>query len=379
LHIEAINSRIGKRVRKLRESWNLSQRQLAEVLDLKHPQSISDIEKGGRALKAYELTVLSSFFHIEVKDLLGLNIPNKPVVQWRSEKLSVDSKDESQFIQRCNNYKFVAECTGSNHGSVLPQLPHYSPQTTSYEDVHEWAYRFRKALSLGDKPAYSILSAIEDEWGVWVFSKELSSASAACTKGDFGIGILINSAEPRWRQNYSLGHELFHLLTWGPEIQPQKWTDSLKKRNETLANIFASALLMPEESIRSDFKKFVSEGSIQWYDIMMLARSYDVSTIALVWRLANLELIPRDTPDVFVSSKELSELDKGLSRDEYTNNSRLPERYVRLAYKAYNDSSISIGRLADLLETSVSELSDELEKYDILLYDNAYKATISTS
>ena len=69
---------------------------------------------------------------------------------------------------------------------------------------------------------------------------------------------------------------------------------------------------MPEESIRSDFKKFVSDGSIQWYDIFMLARSYDVSTHALVWRLANLELISKDIPKNFKDSKELCGLDRDI-------------------------------------------------------------------
>jgi len=370
---------IGRRVKELRESWSLSQRQLADVLELKNSQSISDIEKGNRALKAYELSLLSGYFHITIEELLGLKNTDKPVVQWRSNNLPVNLEDESKFIQRCRNYKYVTECTGYNHSRVLPQIPNYSPQTTSYEDVNELAHGFRKALSLGDKPAYSIRSALEDEWGICIFLEKLSDSSAACTKGKFGLGILVNSEDSRWRQNYSLGHELFHLITWGDEIQPLEWSAAAKKRNETLADVFASALLMPEESVRSDFKKLVSNKSIQWYDILMLARSYDVSTISLLWRLTNLDLIPKRTPKDFQSSNELSKLDRDLSRGENISSPHLPERYVRLAYKAYNDNRISIGRLAELLETSVSELGDELQQYDILLYDNAYKATISTA
>jgi Zn-dependent peptidase ImmA (M78 family)/transcriptional regulator with XRE-family HTH domain len=377
--MEETNLYIGKSIRKLRESWNLSQRELAEVLHLNHPQSISEIEKGDRALKAYELTILSSFFHIDIAELLCQKKQEKPVVQWRKENLPANLKDESKFIKRCYNYEFIARCTGANHSSTLPQLSHYDPQKTAYEDVHEWAHRFRKALALGDKPAYSIREAIEDNWGVWVFSEELSAASAACTKGEFGAGILLNSSEPRWRQNYSLGHELFHLITWGPGVQPDMWAGAVKKRNETLANIFSSALLMPEELIRKDFNKLVTEGKVQWYDILMLARSYDVSTLALVWRLASLGLIPENAPQDFKNSEELTKLDRDIDRDRKTVCSCLPKRYVRLAYKAYNDSEISIGRLADLLEISVSELGDELQKYDIELYSDAYKATISTS
>ncbi|MCD6589243.1 MAG: ImmA/IrrE family metallo-endopeptidase [Candidatus Fermentibacteraceae bacterium] len=377
--IETTGQSIGRRVRKLRESWSLSQRELAEVLQLKHSQSVSDIEKGERALKVYELSVIAKLFHVSIEEILGLVTPKKSVVLWRGDNTEGYKKEESRFIERCNNYKFIAECTGSNRGSVLPWLEHYSPKVTAFEEVYEWAHMYRKALSLGDKPACSIRDAIEDDWGVWVFYDSLSGGSAACTKGDFGVGILLNSKEPRWRQNFSLAHELFHILTWGPDFLPDKWTDSVKQRNETLANIFASALLMPEESVRADFRKLITSGRVQWYDIMMLARSYAVSTIALVWRLVNLKLIPKDSPDKYESSSELHEMDDRLDCNSTFSELILPERYVRLAYKAYNDSKISIGRLAELLETSVSELSDELLKYDIQLYNNAYKTTISTS
>ncbi len=357
----------------------MSQKELADVLHLNHPQIVSGIEKGERALKAYELTVLAEFFHISIKELLGQKEQKKPVVQWRSETSAVDPKEEAKFLKRCCNYQFISKCTGTKQSSFLPDISGYNPVDTAYESVYEFAHSFRKALGLGDKPAYSIRESIEDIWGVWVFAEELTVASAACTKGDFGVGILLNSKEPRWRQNYSLGHELFHLLTWGAGVNPDSWTGEIAKRNETLANIFSSALLMPEESIRSDFKKLISDGKVQWYDIFMLARSYDVSTHALVWRLANLELISKDIPKNFKHSKELCGLDRDIERNEDCNFTFLPERYVRLAYKAYNDSKISIGRLADLLELSVSDLKDELRKYDIELYSNAYKATISTS
>ncbi|NOQ22034.1 MAG: ImmA/IrrE family metallo-endopeptidase [Candidatus Aegiribacteria sp.] len=373
------NHLIGKRIRKLRESWALSQQELAEVLGLRHAQSISDIERGDRALRAFELSILAGYFHTSIETILGLRTIQKPVVQWRALNDTSDvAKDEALFFQRCQNYRFIVDCTGSKTSQELPEKPLYEPHLTSYEDVMDWAHSYRKSLSLGDKPACALRDAIEEEWGVWVFSDDLATGSAACTKGDFGVGILLNSSEPGWRQNYSLGHELFHLITWGSEDHPKSWTEKMSSRNETLAEIFASSLLMPEECIRSDFHRLVSDDKIRWYDLMMLARSYDVSTIALLWRLANLKLIADDVPPAFFSSPELSAIDKNLERDDQYSELPFPSRYIALAYKAYNDGRISIGRLADLLETTVSGLRDELLLYGIDLNSDVYETTLST-
>ena len=137
---------------------------------------------------------------------------------------------------------------------------------------------------------------------------------------------------------------------------------------------------MPEESLRNEFKRLISDdGNIRWYDLMMLARRYRVSTIALLWRLSNLCMLEKSVPKHFQTSDELKSIDKDLERDDAPEKESLPARYVSLAYKAYNDGEISIGKLAHLLETNIGELDIVLADYGIDLNSDVYETTISTA
>lgn len=374
------NKTIGDRVRNLRNAWKLTQKQLAEVLHLRNAQTVSEIENGSRALRAYELAVLAEYFHLDANDLL--NNQEKPgvTVQWRS---SVDNtlvvQEEAQFLKRCRNYSYIERVTNSTSMDRVPQKTNFHPTSTKYETVSEWARLTRNTLDLGDTPARSLQETLAREWGVKIFWDNLECGSAACVKDSFGTGVLLNAKEPYWRQNFSLGHELFHLMTWNVSSVIDSLPKKVRKRIETLAEIFASSLLMPEESLRIEFNRLIVDGKIRWYDLMMLARRYDVSTIALFWRLANLGLMNKSVPKHFESSAELKSIDKDLDRDDEPESKTLPQRYTSLAYKAYNDGEISIGKLAHLLETNIGELDIVLADYGIDLNSDVYETTLSTS
>ncbi|MCK4505586.1 MAG: ImmA/IrrE family metallo-endopeptidase [Candidatus Aegiribacteria sp.] len=374
------NKVIGDRVRNLRNSWTLTQKQLAEVLHLRNAQTVSYIENGTRALRAYELAVLAEYFHLDIDELLNNREKPAVTVQWRS---SVDNtlvaQEEALFLKRCRSYSYVESVTNSTSTDRVPQKTDFHPASTKYETVSEWARHTRNALDLGDTPALSLQRTLTREWGVKIFWDNLECGSAACVKDSFGAGVLLNAKEPYWRQNFSLGHELFHLMTWSVSSVIDSLPETVRKRNETLAEIFSSSLLMPEESLRIEFNRLIVDGKIRWYDLMMLARRYDVSTIALLWRLANLGMMDKSVPEHFKSSDELRSIDKDLDRDDEPESKALPQRYTSLAYKAYNDGEISLGKLAHLLETTIGELDIVLADYGIDLNSDVYETTLSTS
>jgi XRE family transcriptional regulator, fatty acid utilization regulator len=373
----AENVRIGERIRHLRLTWKLTQRQLAEILHLGNAQTISTIENGSRALRAYELAILAKHFKIRIEDLIDRLESPTIEVRWRSMPEVATAKPiEALFLSRCRNYAFVERITDSVPGETVCVKQGYVPKNTSYEEVSDWALHVRKSLSLGDIPALALEDTLARTWGVKVFRESLENGSAACLKNDFGSGVLLNALEPSWRQNFSLGHELFHLMTW--DTQSLSDEDGMK-RDETLADIFSSSLLMPEEPVRNEFIKLVENGKIRWYDLMMLARRYAVSTVALLWRLTNLNLLDASVPRNFLGSEELRGIDKDLRKDDNSAESVLPQHFVALAYKAYNDGSISIGRLAELLEVSISELDDVLAAHGIDLNSDVYETSVSTS
>jgi Zn-dependent peptidase ImmA (M78 family) len=86
-------------------------------------------------------------------------------------------------------------------------------------------------------------------------------------------------------------HGNYEHLKVEKSIQPRLFTraDGIHSLDEKEANEFAAELLMPEELIRKDFEKYIDkkEDNI----ISYLAEKYNVSEIALQYRLNNLDLM----------------------------------------------------------------------------------------
>jgi Zn-dependent peptidase ImmA (M78 family) len=117
--------------------------------------------------------------------------------------------------------------------------------------------------------------------------------------------IGVNTTHSQARQNFTIAHELGHLLLHQKEAVhydknfqihlrselSSQGTDEIEKE----ANYFAAVLLMPEEFLKSDLKKEVlRSGGMYFLDddvISSLARKYGVSTQALLIRLKNLGCI----------------------------------------------------------------------------------------
>lgn len=74
-------NRIGKRVKELRTGRNLSQKALAEQLQLAgydfSDLTVLRIEQGTRFVPDYEVVALAEFFHVSCEYLLGTTDENK--------------------------------------------------------------------------------------------------------------------------------------------------------------------------------------------------------------------------------------------------------------------------------------------------------------
>ena len=112
-------------------------------------------------------------------------------------------------------------------------------------------------------------------------------------RGDF-ISLLVNAdnapARKRFTIAHELGHHFLHLLQDGAFVD--KEVDLFRaevgegespKRQEVEANQFAAALLMPEEFVRREFEHSP--------ELSVLARMFNVSEVAMGYRLSQLRLI----------------------------------------------------------------------------------------
>ena len=366
---------VGTAVRELRKRFGWGQKDLAERSSLKHAQTVSEVERGGRSLKASEVVQLAGLFHVSASDLLSGRVPaSESFVLWREPDDSPARREvEALFVERCRRFAFLEEVGGRSGRPTLPSYP-LDFETAKYEDAEQIAAEIRHTLQLGEVAAKSVRENIESQWGIMVFQELMDHGSGATTRGRFGAAILENASEPPKRRAFSLAHELFHLLTWGAEHRPTGGeTDASAHRREKMANAFAAALLMPDDLVKRKLGGFrISQLS----DLLPAAVSMGVSTPALAWRSVNLGILARELVEGVLKPPDQEGIaDRGWKPPAELEQP-LPERYVSLAFATYMRGDISIGKLAELLETTVGMVEHRLDKYGLDLDADEFQAEV---
>jgi Zn-dependent peptidase ImmA (M78 family)/DNA-binding XRE family transcriptional regulator len=357
---------LGQRISRLRKNLNLTQKDLAIHLAVGSPQIISQIERGERDVKAWELAKLSKALFVDVSDLLATEhqAVEQPVL-WRVLPLSEQAIKEARFLKRCKEYAALEDLSGTTRRRQFPQKD-VDPHTVNFSDAARLAEIIRTEFALGARPAASLEKTLEDQFGVKIWYENLDEGSAAATIGDFGPAILMNRAEAPWRRNYNFAHELFHLITWNsvPAKMLQE-NQTLWEWIEKVANSFASCLLLPGDSVSVEIEERAENGQLEDTDLIEIARKFDVSTEALLFRLLNLRLISKETVDAILSDEDFHSLDRSTMSASWWEPPTVPERFVRLAFIAYQKGRISRARLAHLLDTTLPDVTETLLKYGL--------------
>lgn len=355
---------LGDRIKTFRKRLNLTQKDLANQMGFNSPETLSQIERGDRELKAWELVKLAKLLSLNLNDLLRIeNVQEKPVVLWRESPETDREIKESKFIKHCEDYAMLEELSRSRTAEQFPQKK-VSPDDVSYETARRLASEIRREFNLGDRPARELIKILEEGFGVKIWYFDMEEGSAASTIGPFGPAILMNLNEAPWRRNYNFAHEIFHLITWN-SLPPSliKNSPDLWDKLEKIANVFASCILLPNDVVTVEFEKNIDKKSITYIDLIGMARKFDVSTEALLFSLLNLKLLDKNTVDNILKDQLFREIDRSTMAPSWWRPPEFPERFVRLAFVAYKKGKLSKAKLAEMLDTSLIDLPKTLQEY----------------
>lgn len=365
---ENTRNTLGERIKKARERINISQTDLAERCGFRAHQTISVIEKGEREIKAWELAALAKALSLDINELLITEeLKANPAVLWRQRPKKDVETIEAEFINQCKKYamleKLIDEVSTHKLSECKP-----GKGNLNYDTTKELATTIGKELDLGSCPASSLVGTLENRFGLKIWYSDLKdSGSAASTIGDFGPAILINTQEAPWRRNFSFAHEVFHLLTWDifPPASFKEQDSSQNTRIESLANTFASNLLLPADDVTNVCNKYIKNNSMAYVDFISVTREFSVSTEALMYRLKNLGYMTQKSIDSIQNDPKFKEADNRSMKGNWPSCPDLSERYVRLAFKAYKKGKITRAKLAEYLKTSLFDLTDKLLEYNL--------------
>ena len=151
-----------------------------------------------------------------------------------------------------------------------------------------------------------------------------------------------------------MAHELFHLLTWRVFRKEGGEEHTPSGDEEKFANAFASELLMPVDSVKDRLRPAINEeGQISFDRLDNIAREYDVSLQALLYRIASICRLRKEETEKYIdeAAKYMNSTTPRLSTDPHT----FPERYCDLAVRALRQGKLSLIQFKKYMDISYKE------------------------
>ncbi|GAH34817.1 unnamed protein product, partial [marine sediment metagenome] len=178
------------------------------------------------------------------------------------------------------------------------KLPHFKES----DDPPMSAQSLRKKFDIGNKPLPDLRDRLENE-GVYIFELPVSGdafSGFSFLHSEYGPCVLLNAGEPKGRKNFTLAHELAHLLyNHGSSLCyiPSNLSE-VHRGLEYKANRLAIELLLPKSGVIEDFAKKGLSRMPQEKELAQMAYyEWSVSIQALGYRLENLDLIKKGYTD----------------------------------------------------------------------------------
>lgn len=367
-------ARVGERLRIARTAAGLTQEQAAERMKFARTTLVA-IERGDRSARPEELLAFSEVYKVSVHSLLRQTAVKVDVVgQFRRSKPGGDVDPEgAAAIQLLHD--LAAACVELERRLNKPSHFDYPAERRIGRgrldlQAEEIAAAVRTRLGIGLGPIPDLVALLELELGVRVFIRPLASAIAGVYAFHEEIGgcILINKLHPRPRRRWSMAHELAHFMTTRNEPAVEGVSAVGKSKEDTFADLFAAAFLMPSATVRRIFDEYVgADGRFSARHLILGAHRFGVSLEAFGRRLERLDLLPAGTFDM-LRERGLSEAAvRDVLGDESTNANVEPTpRLLLLAAEAHERGLYSEGQLADMLVIDRVDLRRSLDAFSSL-------------
>ncbi len=178
--------------------------------------------------------------------------------------------------------------------------------------------------------------------------------SGCCSKINDDQLIFINSKHSKGRQNFTLAHELYHLIYENNEEWLICSSGENENPSEKEADNFASSLLMPNSALHDYIKKNNIE---KWNleNIIYCEQFFQISHTAMLYRLRMVEKsLSYEEYISYNNNVKQEAMRLGFSTELYDPSIESKQyfsfgNYIRLTEKAFDKDKISLGKRKELL------------------------------
>lgn len=367
---------IGARLQMARKALGLTQRELGEHMRMA-TSTISEIEAGKRSVSGHELYKFARLYHRPFSYFLGEETDESVGFAYlfrEADPSILDRTSIVQFHEFVRDYALIEELV---EAAPLPLPPDYSQfGFRTEQDAETLAEMERGRLGLGDAPLKDLkdlMDLLDSTVGIRTFAipvEQQSWSGLVVRDADGRPCIAVNAKEESYRRNFTLAHEyghvLVHLAKEGMRAARIDRTIEAVQRSadEHFANAFASAFLMPRRAVLAQLECVLGANSGQFtdFDLVHLAMQFGVSGQALSARLVTLRKLPRQVHQGYWQGRSFKGLAQALGYkvEDWSSKPILPARFRYLAFKAFEESRISLAKLAELLRVNSYELRERL-------------------
>jgi Zn-dependent peptidase ImmA (M78 family)/transcriptional regulator with XRE-family HTH domain len=351
----------GAQLRKARELLQLAPEEIASELNVTR-QDIFDWEEGWPQPSLKQLEKLAELYGRGIDYFLKETPPLPRKIEFRGspgqslKDLPKQAKTVlARFDELCRTALEVENLLNRKRKVTLPRFNESDHPKAVAESL-------RKKFGADNKPILNLRERLEGE-GVRIFEllvPDDAFSGFSFWHSEYGPCILLNTSELKGRRNFTLAHELAHLL-YGHESAlcyiPLQLSE-VREEIELKTTHFAIELLLPEMGVKEDFRRRELSTTPSETELGQMAGRWGVSIQALGYRSENLGLIARGYTDT------LFELRPKFFRRPRTPKwkRQLGKQLVEETFEAYEKGLISAGKVASGLGITVREALKEIER-----------------
>jgi Zn-dependent peptidase ImmA (M78 family)/DNA-binding XRE family transcriptional regulator len=351
---------IGTQLKKAREMLQIAPEEAAQEINVSSRDIIS-WEEGQIQPSLKQLEVLAKLYGREIDYFLRETPAPPEKIEFRGktgQSLKELSKETrivlARFDELCRTTLEFESLLDKKREVKLPRFkePDFPASV---------AQSLRRKFDVGDKPLPDLKNHLEEE-GVRVFElpiPEDAFSGFSFWHLEYGPCILLDAKEPKGRRNFTLAHELAHLVyTHGSSLCfiPIKFGEVTGL--EFKANQVAIELLLPGSGVVKDYRKRNLSRTPLERELAQMASRWGVSLQALGYRLENLALIEKGFTDRIVEPKP-----KHFRRPKTPSWERqLGKTFVETSIEAYQKGLISSGKLAHALQIPIRKALERVEQ-----------------
>lgn len=342
-----------ERLKAARKMKGFSLQDLAEATEDKwNKQYLNRLETGEAKPDSETISILSKALQVNSEYFFRESTVGLEDVRFRKlKKLPVKEQEKvlHQTVEYLERYLELENLLG-----IENNLPFQAKGRKVHDaaEIEEAALQLRELWGIGIDAIFNVTEMLE-EHHIKVLPVEVHTAFSGMStviKNDIPVVVLNDSKEiPIVRKRFTALHELAHLYL--------DLSDFEEKESEKLCDIFAGAMLLPEEKLKQYFGR--KRTQVIMKELFMIGADYGISLAAIMYRAMHLRIISPSYHKFFmINYNRYKTKDKEF---KVYNGQERSDRFLQLLMKGVAEEVISTTKAAALNNQKLGEFREILD------------------